>query len=342
MKKLILLTALFLCAFAFAARAEQAKVKLKNGVELTGTVVSIDPMQGVVLEIAGKQTSISMADVAAIENVGSASASAAPASAAPATAEAELPKEKTVNIAGHDVKFVLVPAYTFSYGYDGDGSRFNDSEPVHEVELSAFYVSEEPVSVDLAKDVMGCNPWGEYEYSLDEKNLERAVRNKLDLPVPEDRATIKDLALFYPTFNKYEIQNLQMGKIAKEGESFPSAKAFIDDVQKKAGKDVKLLNEVQYASIVKQDIDAVKFPIAPDVMMSVNMNERKNPSVDKYILKGLGTYVSPGGFRNPVLINKVDLRVSMGLHNVDKKKKTVGIYAFGHAVGPIHLVIPAE
>ncbi|MCM1067231.1 MAG: hypothetical protein NC418_06640 [Muribaculaceae bacterium] len=340
MRKLILLTALFLCAFAFAARADQAKVKLKNGVELTGTVVSIDPLQGVVLEIAGKQTSISMADVAAIENVGEASTPAAPA--APAPVEAELPKEKTVNIAGHDVKFVLVPAYTFSYGYDGDGSRFNDSEPVHEVELSAFYVSEEPVSVDLAKDVMGSNPWGEYEYSINEKNFELAKRNKIYLRVPEDPSTLKDIALFYPSFNKFEIQNFAIGKVGKEGETFPEVKAFIDDVQKKAGKDVKLLNEVQYASIIKQGIDGVKFPIAPDVMMSVNMNERKNPSVDKYMLKGQGTYVNPGGFRTAVLMNAVDFRVTMGRHKIDKKKKTVSIYGGNLAVGPIHLVIPAE
>ena len=116
----------------------------------------------------------------------------------------------------------------------------------------------------------------------------------------------------------------------------------MEDVRKKTDMDVKLLNEVQFASIVKQDIDAVKFPIAPDVMMSVNMNERKNPSVDKYMLKGLAAFVSPGGFRNPVLLNKVDFRVSMGLHNIDKKKKTVSIYGGGYAVGPIHLVVPAE
>lgn len=346
MKKLFLITALLLGSMCFTVQAELAKVKLKNGVELTGTLISMDPTENIVLEIGGKQSTIKMSDIESVEKVVE-NAQTTTRGDAPTNATATentLPKEKIVNIAGHDVKFVLVPSHTFSYGYDGDGSRLLDSEPVHEVEVSAFYVSEEPVTVDLAKDIMGSNPWGEYEYIYDTKTLERTRNSKygLDLPVEENMDKLKSIALFYPSFNKYEIQNLQLGKLGKEGESFPAAKSFIAALQQKAGNDVKLLNEVQYASLIKQEIEGVRFPIGPDVMMSVNMNERKDPSVAKYMVKGLDTYASPGGFRNPVLVSKLHNRATMGMHNVDKKKKQVKIYGAGHVVGPLHLVVPAK
>lgn len=346
MKKIFLLSALLLGCMCFTVNAELTKVRLKNGVELTGTLISMDPTENIVLEIGGKQSTIKMSDIEAIEKIAEDTAVANQENSAVKTSapEGALPKEKTVNIAGHDVKFVLVPTHTFSYGYDGDGSRLLDSEPVHEVEVSAFYVSEEPVTVELAKDIMGANPWGEYEYGYDTKNLERTRNSKygLDLPVEENTDKLKNVALFYPSFNKYEIQNLQYGKLGKEGESFPTAKSFIAELQQKAGKEVKILNEVQYASLIKQEIDGVKFPIAPDIMMSVNMKERKNPSPDKYMTKGIDTYASPGGFRNPVLVSKLDNRATMGMHSVDKKKKQVKIYGIGHVVAPIHLVVPAK
>ncbi len=346
MKKFFLISALLLGSMCFTMHAELARVKLKNGVELTGTLISMDPTENIVLEIGGKQSTIKMSDIESVEKVteSTRATNSGDTSAEATASENTLPKEKIVNIAGHDVKFVLVPEHTFSYGYDGNGSRVLDSEPVHEVEVSAFYVSEEPVTVELARDIIGSNPWGEYEYSYDEKNLERTRNSKygLDLPVEENMDKLKNIALFYPSFNKYEIQNLQYGKLSKEGESFPAAKSFIATLQQKAGNDVKLLNEVQYASLIKQEVEGVRFPIGPDVMMSVNMKERKDPSPAKYMVKGLDTYVNPGGFRNPVLASKLDNRATMGMHSVDKKKKQVKIYGIGHVVGPLHLVIPAR
>lgn len=344
MKKFFLISALLLAGICFAAQADLAKVKLKNGVELTGTLISMDPTDKIVIEIGGTQSTIKMTDVESVEKVVEPTAAAPTAApAAAASPEGALPKEKTVNIAGHDMKFILVPSSTFSYGYDGPGSRVIDSEPVHEVEVSPFYVSADPVSVDLAKDIIGSDPWSEYTYSFDENGLKNYAKVGLDLVYEKDLDKLKKIAFFYPSFNKMDIQN-SAGKLAKEGETFPSAKNFIAALQEKAGKDVKLLNEVQYASLIKQEIDGINFPMNPEVMMSVYMNQRKNPAVDKYMTKGLDMIVYPGGFRSNVKVNKLDYRASLGIHKVDKKKKQVVFYNYGlgHIIGPMHLVMPAK
>lgn len=343
MKKFFLISALLLGGICFAAQADLAKVKLKNGVELTGTLISMDPTDKIVIEIGGTQSTIKMTDVESVEKVVEPTAAAPTAApAAAASPEDALPKEKTVNIAGHDMKFILVPSNTFSYGYDGPGSRVIDSEPVHEVEVAPFYVSADPVSVDLAKDIIGSDPWSEYTYGFDDNGLKIYAKAGLDFAYEKDLDKVKKIAFFFPSFNKMEIQN-GAGKLAKEGESFPSAKAFISALQEKAGKDVKLLNEVQYASLIKQEIDGVNFPMNPEVMMSVYMNERKNPSVNKYMTKGLDMIVYPGGFRSNVKVSKLDYRASLGMHKVDKKKKVVKFYSgLANIIGPTHLVIPAK
>lgn len=172
MKKILLIFALLTTSFYFVAHANLTKVKLKNGVEVTGTLISFDPAEKVIIEIGGKESTIKMIDIESIEKVDENNSSTSRKSAGVVESENTLPKEKIINIAGHDVKFILVPKYIFSYGYDGNGSLTVDSEPVHEVEVSSFYVSAEPVTVILAKDIIGNNPWKEYEYYYDKKIFE--------------------------------------------------------------------------------------------------------------------------------------------------------------------------
>lgn len=162
------------------------------------------------------------------------------------------------------------------------------------------------------------------------------------LPVEENIEKLNNIALFYPTHEKSEIQNLQGADIGREGESLPTAKAFITALRQMSDMDIKLLNEVQYASIIKQELESIKFPIAPDVMRSVNMNDRKDPSPERFMTKGTETMVDPGLFKPLAFINKIDNRITLGLHKVDKKNKKVIIYGLGHAIGPIHLVLQVE
>ena len=67
MKK-VLLTLLFSFFLLYIhAQNQQAKVILKNGTELVGAIISIDPSESVIINIAGIESEIKMEDIAKIE-----------------------------------------------------------------------------------------------------------------------------------------------------------------------------------------------------------------------------------------------------------------------------------
>lgn len=61
-----------ICSFVFwgiSAQNQQGKVILKNGTELVGKIISVEPSNNVVISIAGVDSEIKMSDVAKIEEV---------------------------------------------------------------------------------------------------------------------------------------------------------------------------------------------------------------------------------------------------------------------------------
>ncbi len=68
MKKVLLTIICSFVLLSIHAQKQQAKVVLKNGTELVGTIISIEPSESVRINIAGVESEIKMVDVARIED----------------------------------------------------------------------------------------------------------------------------------------------------------------------------------------------------------------------------------------------------------------------------------
>ena len=169
-----------------AATAPQAssaqnmvKVKLKTGTTITGEMKSFDPMTKIVMVIAGKETTILMSKVANVEMVQDVpvtmqqpATTAQPAVATPApvvaSATAPLgnrkllvtevtakPERISVNVGQTPVEMVLVHGGRMNMGFDGDGSMRMNSEPIHEVVVTSFYISTQPLPASIVTQIVG-------------------------------------------------------------------------------------------------------------------------------------------------------------------------------------------
>lgn len=167
-----------------SAQKQMVTVKLKTGTTITGEMKSFDPMTKIVMVIAGKETTILMSKVANVEMVQSTPTVAEqptvsqpvvtpqPAAVAPApvvasateplgnrkllVTEATGQAEKiTITIGQVPVEMILVNGGRMNMGYDGDGSRRMHSEPVHEVAVTSFYISAQPLPASLVTEIVG-------------------------------------------------------------------------------------------------------------------------------------------------------------------------------------------
>ena len=65
------------------------------------------------------------------------------------------PASFTLRVGGEQVKMILVRGGHMNMGYDGSGSRKMHSEPVHEVAVTSFYISERPLSAGVVIGIVG-------------------------------------------------------------------------------------------------------------------------------------------------------------------------------------------
>lgn len=155
---------------------KQVTVKLITGTVIKGILKSFDPMTKIVMIIAGQETSILMSNVASVEMdqgipaaVGQPAMATRPVVAAPVeSAEKVLGNRKllvtettgkseriSIKIGQTPVEMVLVNGGRMNMGYDGDGSRKMHSEPVHEVVVTSFYISTQPLPASFVTGIVG-------------------------------------------------------------------------------------------------------------------------------------------------------------------------------------------
>lgn len=156
------------------ASIEQVTVTMKTGTTITGILKSFDPMKDVVMIIGGHETAIPMSEVDKVEMIQGAPTAVAQSAVATqpvspvASANEPLGKRKlivteasgkperiTINIGQTAVEMVLVNGGRMNMGYDGDGSRRMNSEPVHEVAVTSFYISTQPLPASFVTDIVG-------------------------------------------------------------------------------------------------------------------------------------------------------------------------------------------
>lgn len=143
---------------------QQVIVKLKSGASIQGTMVRFDPLEEIVMLVGGNETTIPMTKVESVEMLNSPATpqpAARPAVAAqqPArtlsntqvslgsrkllvTETATYPERLAIEAGGEEIVMVLVKGGRMNMGFDGSNSRSMKSEPVHEVEVTSFYMSE--------------------------------------------------------------------------------------------------------------------------------------------------------------------------------------------------------
>lgn len=123
-------------------------VKLKSGAELKGKIKYINPTDAMVIEIAGVDTNIKMADVESVEEINSPSSN--PASSGNTSKEnkvmvtdnADYSETFDLKIGEEIIRMRLVRGGEVTMGYDGPGSIFMDTEPIHKANVTSFYMSE--------------------------------------------------------------------------------------------------------------------------------------------------------------------------------------------------------
>lgn len=164
MKKFCIICILLLFCGVLSMKAEKVKVSLKSGVTLVGELVEMDVNSHVKVLIGGLESVISMADIESVEmvddsnlqsNIQNNQSIKLLAGDYEVTDNRAYPDSFVVNIAGQEFTMLLVRGGTFTMGFDGRHSMSWESEPMHRVTISSFYISKELVSSGLANSILG-------------------------------------------------------------------------------------------------------------------------------------------------------------------------------------------
>ncbi len=170
-KYFILFALLFFSTAPSFAQSQKVKVMMNDGAVIIGTIIRMDASKSLTLDVAGFETEISMADVSTInpaednENQLQPSSKGTHSELLQSDAYGEYvvmddtdrPGSFVILIDNQKFTMVLVRGGVFNMGYNGSGSMKFDSEPVHKVRVSSFYVSQEFVNADVAYKLMGKN-----------------------------------------------------------------------------------------------------------------------------------------------------------------------------------------
>lgn len=180
-KFLTLLLSLF-CMVGFCQNS-QVKVTLKSGVVITGDLKELAPSEYIQLVVSGVDTKVSMSDVQSVESLSSTTASDMKQEKKgldmvygnyTITDNNEYPEIIKVQIGDREMEMRLVRGGSFIMGYDGRHSISMESEPIHQVNLSSFYIStthitKEQVNSLLNKKIKIKKP--NYPYHADKWDL---------------------------------------------------------------------------------------------------------------------------------------------------------------------------
>lgn len=162
-----------------AQNDQKVTVKLKTGATITGIMKSFDPMTKIVLVVAGQTTTIPMSKVSNVEMVQNtpvevqqhpvvSKTPAVQSVVSPSGANVPLgnkkllvtentnqPERIIINIGQTPVEMILVNGGRMNMGYDGSGSLRMNSEPVHEVVITSFYISTQPLPASVVTQIVG-------------------------------------------------------------------------------------------------------------------------------------------------------------------------------------------
>jgi small nuclear ribonucleoprotein (snRNP)-like protein len=270
MKKLFFIIVLLVSTIAAIPQNKLVTVTLKNGTTLTGNVIQFNPSTKIVLEVGGIETPINMTDVSSVMNVAENHSSINNNTTETVTTpSSDLPNDTIVNITGVNVKFILIKGEKFKFGYDGHHSRSLDSEPVHDVILSPFYISKEYVSRDLCRAVMKNDSLSSFHIMYSKKNM--------------DNTPLQNLQLF---------KSKTLGR-AKDCE-LPEIEQFMSKLNSLSKANFQIPTEVQWffcAKLMNKETTTLVTPmwIYSEFVKKVSMSDVYDPKGETVVIRGATT-----------------------------------------------------
>ena len=169
MKKALIIILCFSFALSTTLAQETTNVTLKNGSIITGIIKEFNPTSHIIISVSGFDTRIEMSDVDSVKaerNTNKIQSSQhktitdlrgiVPQDILDRE-DGDYPDSFIINVGDVQIEMVLVRGGLFSMGYDGRGSLAMNSEPVHQVYVSSFYISK------------SCLNKGEVDYILGNK-----------------------------------------------------------------------------------------------------------------------------------------------------------------------------
>ena len=160
MKKSLLVTLLVLCSALMQMSADDVKVTLKNGTTFTAELKEFVASDHITVVIAGLESVIPINEVASIDK-GVAAQTPAPVAITDShpvygmyeiTDNKQYPDSFILNVGNQQLTMVLIRGGWFNMGYDGHHSISWDTEPIHKVTLSSYYISKQLHKVNYKKN----------------------------------------------------------------------------------------------------------------------------------------------------------------------------------------------
>lgn len=175
------------------AQAGYSIITLKNGTEIKGIVKSIDPVGDIVVSLAGNDVSLKMADVIKIDGANNEDVSDNEPQQTQLNSDEKLivtdrasyPESFDLKIGKETIKMILVRGGDMNMGFAGRHSISMNSEPVHKVGVTSFYMSNTFVTSKIVSEVKNKNSKKQY-YKTSWYKANEIVQNiaiKLGLPV---------------------------------------------------------------------------------------------------------------------------------------------------------------
>lgn len=150
MKRVFLVILLVFCGSLLWLSADNIKVTLKSGVTITGELKELVTTDHITLIIGGVESIISMDEVSSIEQLSTNQITPQVEQSSKLvygqyqiTDTKQYPDSFTIVISDQELTMILVRGGWFNMGYDDRHSLSWDTEPVHKVTLSSYYVSKQ-------------------------------------------------------------------------------------------------------------------------------------------------------------------------------------------------------